>query len=98
MLSEVKTTVGIELVVTEGNLDKVKPLVGRGNIRVRVRSEKDVYACVRDSEEVLLAPAALKDQDVVGVTTEEEGFIRFIMGIVGPIFQAKAKMLRPGDI
>jgi hypothetical protein len=98
ILAELKTTVGVELVVTEGNLSPVRPLIGRGNIRVRTRSERDVYACVRDSEEVLLAPAAPSDVDVVGVTTEEDGFIRFIMSIVGPIFQAKTKLIREGDI
>ena len=98
VLAELKTTVGVEVVVTEGNLSPVKPLVGRGNIRLRTRPERDVYACVRDSEEVLLAPAAPRDVDVVGVTTEEEGFIKFIMSIIGPIFQAKTKLIREGDI
>ncbi len=98
ILTELKTTIGVEVVVTEGNLGPVKPLVGRGNIRLRTRSERDVYACVRDSEEVLLAPAAPSDTDVVGVATEEEGFIKFIMSIIGPIFQAKTKLIREGDI
>ncbi len=99
-LAELKSSIGVELVVTEGgNLETaVKPLVGRGNIRVRVRAEKDVYACVRDSEEVLLAPAATRDSDVIGMTSEYEGMVRFVMGIVGPIFQARTRMLRPGDI
>jgi hypothetical protein len=100
MLVELKSTTGVELVVTEGGLlaDKARPLVGRGNIRVRTRTEMDVYACVRDSEEVLLAPVTKDDRDVIGIVTEDQGFVKFVMGVVGPIFQAKTKLLRPGDI
>jgi hypothetical protein len=99
-LVEAKSTLGVECVVTEGGLlaDRARPLVGRGNIRIRTRTEMDVYACVRDGEEVLLAPVTKDDRDVIGIATEDPGFIKFVMGIVGPIFQAKTKLLRPGDI
>ncbi|MFW9921067.1 MAG: hypothetical protein ACFFED_15810, partial [Candidatus Thorarchaeota archaeon] len=73
-------------------------LIGRGNIRVRSRTEKDVFACVRDSEEVLMAPAATSDVDVIGVVSEDDGFVKFVMSIIGPIFQAKTKLLKPEDI
>ncbi|TFF92986.1 hypothetical protein EU546_06825, partial [Candidatus Thorarchaeota archaeon] len=94
-LKELKSTVGVELVVTESPAlsRQAKPLVGRGNIRVRSRSEKDVYACVRDSEEVLLAPATPEGRDVIGFVSEDDGFVRFVMSIVGPIFQARTTML-----
>ncbi|MGD2072447.1 MAG: hypothetical protein PVG65_03050, partial [Candidatus Thorarchaeota archaeon] len=100
MLVDIKSTVGVELVVTEGGLlaDKARPLVGRGNVRVRTRTETDVYACVRDAEEVLLAPVTKDDRDVIGIATEDPGFVKFTMGVIGPIMQAKAKLLRPGDI
>jgi len=99
-LTELKTVVGVELVVTESGAlgPNVKPLVGKGNIRVRIRSEKDVFACVRDSEEVLMAPAASIDSDVIGVVSEDAGFVKFVMSIVGPIFQAKTKRLKPEDL
>jgi hypothetical protein len=100
VLTELKTVVGVELVVTESGAlgPSVKPLVGRGNIRVRSRSEKDVFACVRDSEEVLMAPAASSDADVIGVVSEDDGFVKFVMSIVGPIFQAKTKLVKPEDL
>ncbi len=99
-LTELKTTIGVELVITEGGQigQRVRPLVGRGNIRVRTRSERDVFACVRDSEEVIMAPAASTDSDVIGVVSEDDGFVRFVMSIVGPIFQAKTKLLKPEDL
>lgn len=99
-LIALKTTTGVELVITEGGAlgPAVKPLIGRGNIRVRSRSEKDVFACVRDSEEVLMAPAASQDADVIGVVSEDGGFVRFVMSIIGPIFQAKTKLLKPEDL
>ncbi|MCK5152495.1 MAG: hypothetical protein KAQ65_11655, partial [Candidatus Thorarchaeota archaeon] len=99
-LKELKTVVGVELVLTEsGSLGpNVKSLVGKGNIRVRLRSEKDVFACVRDSEEVLMAPAASEDSDVIGVVSEDDGFVKFVMSIVGPIFQAKTKLVKPEDL
>jgi len=100
VLKGLKTTTGVELVVTESGLlgSAVKPLVGKGNIRVRSRSEKDVFACVRDSEEVLMAPAAAQDVDVIGVVSEDDGFVKFVMSIIGPIFQAKTKLLKPEDL
>ncbi len=100
MLSQLKTTTGVEVVVTDepGLNDRLSSIIGKGNIRVRVRSGRDVYACVRDSEEVLLAPATDRDEDVVGVLTVDDGFVKFIMGIIGPIFQAKTKLLRPEDL
>ena len=87
VLTELKTMVGVELVVTESGAlgPKVKPLVGRGNIRVRTRSDKDVFACVRDSEELLMAPASSDDADVIGVVSEDDGFVKFVMSIIGPI-------------
>lgn len=96
ILTELKSSVGVELVVTESGAlaPSVRTLVGRGNIRVRSRKEKDVFACVRDSEEVLMAPAASVDTDVIGVVSEDDGFVRFVMSIVGPIFQAKTKLLK----
>ncbi len=99
-LKELKSTIGVEVVVTESPVlnREVGPLVGRGNIRVRSRSEKDVYACVRDSEEVLLAPAASTDSDVIGFVSEDDGFVRFVMSIIGPIFQARTTMLKPDDM
>ncbi len=99
-LKELKSTIGVELVVTESPVlnREAGPLVGRGNIRVRSRSEKDVYACVRDSEEVLLAPAASADSDVIGFVSEDDGFVRFVMSIIGPIFQARTTMLKPEDL
>ena len=100
ILSKLKSSVGVELVVTESSalVPSVKHLIGRGNIRVRSRSEKDVFACVRDSEEVLMAPAASVDTDVIGVVSEDEGFVRFVMSIVGPIFQAKTKLLKSENL
>jgi DNA anti-recombination protein RmuC len=100
VLTDLKTVVGVELVVTTtGALGpSVKPLVGKGNIRVRSRSERDVFACVRDSEEVLMAPAASTDDDVIGVVSEDDGFVKFVMSIVGPIFQAKTKLVKPEDL
>ncbi len=99
-LMSLKTTTGVELVVTESGLlgKAVKPLIGRGNIRVRSRSEKDVFACVRDSEEVIMAPAATNDADVIGVVSEDDGFVKFVMSIIGPIFQAKTKLLKAEDL
>ncbi|MBD3405414.1 MAG: hypothetical protein GF411_04650 [Candidatus Lokiarchaeota archaeon] len=100
LLVELKSTIGMELVVTEGPelAERCSPLVGRGNIRVRTRKERDVYACVRDGEEVLLAPLTTRDEDVIGVATEDDGFVKFIMSIIGPIFQARTKMLKPEDL
>ncbi len=100
VLKEVKSTIGVEVVVTEGSglSQKAGPLIGKGNIRVRSRTERDVFACVRDAEEVLIAPAATDDVDVIGIVSEDDGFIKFIMSVVGPIFQAKARLLKPGDM
>ncbi|MHA1480711.1 MAG: hypothetical protein ACTSQZ_04755 [Candidatus Thorarchaeota archaeon] len=100
ILKELKRTAGVDIVVTEDAAlgHTVRSLISLGNIRVRVRQESDVYACVRDSEEVLIAPAAIKDHDVIGFVSEDEGFIKFIMGVVGPILMAKAKLLKQGDI
>ena len=53
---------------------------------------------MRDSEEVIMAPAASADSDVIGVVSEDDGFVRFVMSIVGPIFQAKTKLLKPEDL
>ncbi|RLI61210.1 MAG: hypothetical protein DRO93_04895, partial [Candidatus Thorarchaeota archaeon] len=100
LLKEMKSSVGVELVVTEGAMleQNASPLVGRGNIRVRVRSEKDIYACIMDSEEVMLAPASPGDKDVIGIVSENPDFVKIVMGITGPIFQARTKLLKPGDL
>ncbi|MEM2142058.1 MAG: TrmB family transcriptional regulator sugar-binding domain-containing protein, partial [Candidatus Thorarchaeota archaeon] len=99
MIARSKSAIGIEIVVSEDPriMEKAKALIGKGNVRIRTRPERDVYACIRDSEEMLLAPASAKKEEIVGVVTEDEGFVRFIMGTIGPIFQSKARLLRQED-
>jgi hypothetical protein len=71
LLKKGKTTIGMEIAITEEPKlsDKVRPISRKGNIRVWSRTERDVHVCVRDSEKALLAPAASRKKEMVGVVT-----------------------------
>jgi len=70
-------------------ITKMKTL---GNIQFRqLKSKGDFYAVTRDAEEVLLAPASKKDEDIVAVISEEEGYAILYSQFIGPIFQANSR-------
>jgi hypothetical protein len=69
----------------------LRDLLSQGNIRLWNLTEKNYISCTRDAEEVLLAPVAQKDTDCVALVSVEEGFIKLIMKIVGPMWLASSK-------
>ncbi|WXG43487.1 MAG: hypothetical protein WED04_05520 [Promethearchaeati archaeon SRVP18_Atabeyarchaeia-1] len=71
----------------------IKELLAQGNVRLWNRTEKDYMSCTRDAEEVIIAPVVGKDMDCVALVSVEEGFIKLIMKIVGPMWLASSKMV-----
>jgi hypothetical protein len=72
--------------------DIITKMKGLGNIQFRqLKSQGDFYACTRDAEEVILAPAAKKDENIVSVISEEEGYAQLYSQFIGPIFQANSR-------
>ncbi len=70
-------------------ITKMKTL---GNIQFRqLKSKGHFYAVTRDAEEVILAPASKKDEDIVAVISEEEGYAILYSQFIGPIFQANSR-------
>ncbi len=70
-------------------ITKMKTL---GNIQFRqLKTKGNFYAVTRDAEEVLLAPASKKDEDIVAVISEEEGYAILYSQFIGTIFQANSR-------
>lgn len=72
-----------------GIITKMKSL---GNIQFRqLKTQGDFYAVTRDAEEVILAPASKKDEEIVSVISEEPGYAQLYSQFIGPIFQANSR-------
>lgn len=76
----------------------LKELFTQGNVRIWNRTEKDYMSCTRDAEEIIIAPVAGKDMDCVALVSVEEGFIKLIMKIVGPMWLASSKMVSSASL
>jgi predicted hydrocarbon binding protein len=72
----------------------VTELLNQGNVRIWNFPERNYVSCTRDAEEVLIAPIAPKDIDCIATVSVEEGFIKLIMKIVGPMWLASAREVR----
>jgi hypothetical protein len=72
----------------------VTELLNQGNVRIWNFPERNYVSCTRDAEEVLIAPIAPKDTDCIATVSVEEGFIKLIMKIVGPMWLASAREVR----
>ena len=70
-------------------ITKMKTL---GNIQFRqLKSKGDFFAVTRDAEEVILAPASKKDEEIIAVISEETGYAILYSQFIGPIFQANSR-------
>jgi len=70
-------------------ITKMKTL---GNIQFRqLKSKGDFFAVTRDAEEVILAPASKKDEEIIAVISEESGYAILYSQFIGPIFQANSR-------
>ncbi|MHA1603578.1 MAG: helix-turn-helix domain-containing protein [Candidatus Freyarchaeota archaeon] len=81
--------------ITDFSDEQLKDLAELAKKRVRVwrRTERDLYGCVRDQQEILLAPA--KPSEVpVAVISEDEGYIKVSQRVILPNLIAKAKEIR----
>ena len=81
--------------ITDFSDEQLKDLAELAKKRVRVwrRTERDLYGCVRDQQEILLAPA--KPSEVpVAVISEDEGYIKVYQRVILPNLIAKAKEVR----
>nr|MDO8099026.1 hypothetical protein [Candidatus Njordarchaeota archaeon] len=72
----------------------LRELLSQGNVRIWNFPERNYLSCTRDAEEVLIAPIAPKDIDCIATVSVEEGFIKLIMKIVGPMWLASSKEVR----
>ncbi|GAB4319701.1 MAG: hypothetical protein Kow0069_23380 [Promethearchaeota archaeon] len=73
-------------------LQKMKAL---GNIQFRqLKSSGDFWACTRDAEEVILAPATEKEEELIAVISEQPGYAQLYSQFIGPIFQANSRPIQ----
>jgi sugar-specific transcriptional regulator TrmB len=70
-------------------ITKMKTL---GNIQFRqLKTKGEFFAVTRDAEEVILAPASKKDEEIIAVVSEEKGYAILYSQFIGPIFQANSR-------
>ncbi|MHA1714599.1 MAG: helix-turn-helix domain-containing protein [Promethearchaeota archaeon] len=73
----------------------IKKMSVVGNIQFRqLKTAGEYWAVVRDAEEVMLAPDADKDYDIVCIVSEQEGYAKLYSGVIGPMFQAQSTPLK----
>ena len=97
VVRESKKTQKINIVVNVGG-NKVHPvikeLISMPNVRVWHRDAKDYYACTRDGEEVLLAPAIGSDKQLVALVSEKEEYVLLMHKFVGPMWMASSEEIK----
>jgi sugar-specific transcriptional regulator TrmB len=88
-ISRIKRTVRVALIVGEPKADEnqaqlVAGLSKMGNVSLRASADLVYFGCSKDSEEILFAPTAQKDSDLVGLASVEDGYIDLFEKILTP--------------
>jgi hypothetical protein len=73
----------------------IKRMSDLGNVQFRqLKTSSDYWAVTRDAEEIMIAPNAPKDSDLVCVISEQEQYSKLYSQIIGPMFQAQSQPLK----
>ncbi|MHA1792456.1 MAG: helix-turn-helix domain-containing protein [Promethearchaeota archaeon] len=73
----------------------LKKLNELGNVQFRqLKTTGEYWAITRDAEEIMLAPNAKKDTDMVCIVSEQDGYAKLYSQFIGPLFQAQSSPLR----
>jgi hypothetical protein len=78
---------------SEADQEAAKAILGAGNVRVRVLTPSELYGAARDGEEVLLAPAT-GEEDIVGIVSTQEPFVKLYASYIGPAYVSVSRELR----
>ncbi|MHA1314984.1 MAG: hypothetical protein ACTSRB_13870 [Candidatus Helarchaeota archaeon] len=73
--------------------DKVAVLLEQGNVEIRQRKDRDLWAAARDGEEVLIAPMADKETQKVAIISQEPAIVKYFHEIIGPLVMARAQRI-----
>ncbi|MHC1590960.1 MAG: hypothetical protein ACXQS8_02645, partial [Candidatus Helarchaeales archaeon] len=73
--------------------DKVAMLLEQGNVEIRQRADRDLWAAARDGEEVLIAPMAEKETQKVAIISQEPAIVKYFHEIIGPLVIARAQRI-----
>jgi molecular chaperone GrpE (heat shock protein) len=75
--------------------DIVKKMMQLGNIQFRNLTSTGVYyAVTRDAEEVILAPYAEEDTEVISIVSNHPAYAKLYSQFIGPIFQANSRPIK----
>ena len=80
-------------VQSEADQEAAKKILSAGNVRVRVLTPSELYGAARDGEEVLLAPAT-GEEDIVGIVSTQEPFVKLYASYIGPAYVSVSRELR----
>ncbi len=75
--------------------DIIKKMSVLGNVQFRqLKTAGEYWAVTRDAEEIMLAPETTKDNDLVCVISDQEGYAKLYSQFIGPMFQANSQPLK----
>ena len=75
--------------------DIVKKMMQLGNIQFRnLTSAGEYFAVTRDAEEVILAPYAEQDTEVISIVSNHPAYAKLYSQFIGPIFQANSRPIK----
>ncbi len=80
-------------VQSEADQEAAKTILSAGNVRVRLLTPSELYGAARDGEEVLLAPAT-GEEDMVGIVSTQEPFVKLYASYIGPAYVSVSRELR----
>ncbi len=72
-------------------------LISRGNIRLWMRKEKDFFMCLRDDEEILIAPIS-ETTPILAIVSEEKSYINAYKQTLIPLLREASKEIKPKDL
>ena len=75
--------------------DVIRKMSVLGNVQFRqLKTAGEYWAVTRDAEEIMLAPSTNKDNDLVCVISDQEGYAKLYSQFIGPMFQANSQPLK----
>lgn len=73
-------------------IQKMKKL---GNIQFRnLTSKGEYYACTRDAEEIIIAPATDKESELISIHSTQQGYAKLYSSVIGPMFLSNSRPIK----
>lgn len=78
-------------------INTLKSLIGKRNLRLWRREEKEFFMCLRDNEEILIAPIS-EEEPILAIVSEDQSYINAYKHTLIPLLRSTSREVKAKDI